>query len=172
MKEISFFAGVVSMNAAEETFAYQIGRAIGLRGWTMMHGGYNGLMEAGARGCHEHGGRVIALGLADVQWGDFNSFVDETVVAPTTGERLERFVRSDGIIAYAGGIGTLFEISGAAHTFLFRPPRKMLFAGERALRLLDFITADGWIFKRPTRDFSFISRAETEADVDKWLESI
>jgi uncharacterized protein (TIGR00725 family) len=172
MREIGFFAGVVSMNPSEEVFAYEIGRLIGLRGWTMLHGGYNGLMEAAARGCREHGGRVIAVGLADVEWGEFNSFIDEAIVAQTTGDRLERFTQADGIIAYAGGIGTLFEIAGAAHTFLFRPPRKMLFAGERALRLLDFMVADGWILKRPTRDFSFMSRAVTALDVEQWLSTI
>jgi len=89
MKEISFFAGVVSMNAAEERC---LPDRPSHRTSRMDHDARRIQRLDGSRRarCHEHGGRVIALGLADVQWGDFNSFVDETVVAPTTGERLER----------------------------------------------------------------------------------
>ncbi|MFH9400782.1 hypothetical protein ACH4JS_13565 [Streptomyces sp. NPDC017638] len=44
-----FFGGVVPASAEEEHMAEQIGTMLAESGFTLVHGGYNGLMEAAAR---------------------------------------------------------------------------------------------------------------------------
>nr|BEK70298.1 hypothetical protein KPHV_75250 [Kitasatospora purpeofusca] len=67
-----FFGGVVPASAQEETLAEEIGRAMAQAGYQLMHGGYNGLMEAAARGAAGQGATVTAVTLIGKhdEWGE------------------------------------------------------------------------------------------------------
>jgi uncharacterized protein (TIGR00730 family) len=105
-----------SSDAVETAFfdlAHELGRAIGLRGDSIIFGGCNvGLMGAVARGTHAGGGKVIgAIPEFIAQRGINYAECDEMIVTADMRERkavMER--RADAFIALPGGFGTLEEI--------------------------------------------------------------
>ena len=92
-----------------------LGRAVGEAGWTVMTGGYSGIMEAVSRGAAEAGGHVIGVTCDDIEeWRPLgpNDWVMEERRFPTTRERLFALVEDcHGAVVLPGGIGTLAEAS-------------------------------------------------------------
>ncbi|MFI5774520.1 LOG family protein [Streptomyces sp. NPDC051658] len=110
----ALFAGVVPPDG-EEPLAEAAGAALARAGYALKHGGYNGLMEAAARGAARHGAPVTAVTLADrPDWGALNPHVTTTVYAPTVGARLHAYLDdADLVVAMGGGVGTLHELTAA-----------------------------------------------------------
>lgn len=153
----TFFGGVVPASDEEQRLAFGIGRRIGEAGLTLLHGGYNGLMEESARGAASAGSQVVAVTLAGVDWGEFNSHVTGAVRLPTMGERIHRFLdRTDLVVAMGGGVGTLHELTAALWYAgnVRRVP--VWLAGRTALRLSEFLRTDRWLFESPTRPLAFL----------------
>ena len=58
---IRVFGGSFGASEEDIQLAYELGKRIGLKGHTLKNGGYNGTMEASAKGCREQGGKVIGV---------------------------------------------------------------------------------------------------------------
>jgi len=89
--------------------AEQTGAAIAAQGWTIMTGGYGGLMAAASRAAAEAGGKVIGLpmsGWTDVKPNEWNR---ELRWSDTYPERLAHLLAADAVVVLDGGIGTLSE---------------------------------------------------------------
>lgn len=159
-RPVAFFGGCVPASPEEAELAYSIGHVLGSARRTLLHGGYNGLMEQAARGCRDAGGRVVAVTLANVDWGEFNPYVDEVKLLPDAGARLGRFLNCDLVVAMGGGVGTLHELTAALwHATNLRSVPVWL-AGPTALRLLDFLIDQRWLFESPTRSLAFLRRID------------
>jgi len=95
--------------------ALQLGRLIGLAGYTVLTGGYIGTMEAVSRGVAEAGGHVIGVTCEEIEsWrpGKANPWVHEELRYPSLRQRLFALIEEcDGAIALPGGVGTLAEIA-------------------------------------------------------------
>jgi len=89
--------------------AEQIGAAIAAAGWTVMTGGYGGLMEVTSRAAAEAGGRVIGLPMRGWSHLTPNDWNHELRWSDTYPERLGHLMATDAIVAVDGGIGTLTE---------------------------------------------------------------
>lgn len=99
--------------------AYQtselIGQELASKGYTVMSGGYFGVMEAVSKGARAAGGHVI--GVTTDQIGQQfnirpNAYLDEIVNFTDLRDRLLYMVENaDGYLAMPGGIGTLHEIA-------------------------------------------------------------
>lgn len=155
----TFFGGVIPASTQEKRLAYGIGAALGAAGLALQHGGYNGLMEDAARGAATAGGHVVAVTLTNVDWGEFNPYVIESVQLPTMGERLYQFLSDTHlVVAMGGGIGTLHELTAALWYSgnIRRVP--VWLAGETALRLLTFLKMERWLFESPTRPLGFLRK--------------
>lgn len=154
---VALFAGVVPP-ANEEPLAEAAGAALARAGYILKHGGYNGLMEAAARGAARHGGTVTAITLADrPDWGALNPHVTTTVYAPTLGARLHAYLDdADLVLAMGGGVGTLHELTTALYyaTAIRSVPVRLL--GPTACRLSAFLRAGGWLTESPTRPLGFL----------------
>lgn len=153
----TFFGGVVPASDEEQRLAFGIGMQLGEAGLTMLHGGYNGLMEEAARGAASVGGQVVAVTLTGVDWGQFNPHVTDAVRLDTMGERIHRFLDlTDVVVAMGGGVGTLHELTAALWYAgnVRRVP--VLLAGPTVLRLSAFLRTDRWLFESPTRPLSFL----------------
>jgi uncharacterized protein (TIGR00725 family) len=163
----TFFAGVVPPTG-EEPLAEAAGAALARAGYALRHGGYNGLMEAAARGAARHQGRVTAFTLADrPDWGPLNPHVTDAVYAPTMGARLHAYLDdADLVIAMGGGVGTLHEITAALYyaTAIRTVPVRLL--GPTAGRLGDFLRADRWLVQTPTRPLDFLRTLHDAAALD------
>ena len=154
---VALFAGVVPPDG-EEPLAEEAGAVLARAGYGLRHGGYNGLMEAAARGAARHGVPVTAITLADrPDWGAFNPYVTTTVYAPTVGARLHAYLDdADLVVAMGGGVGTLHELSAALYyaTTIRSVPVRLL--GPAACRLSAFLRAEKWLIELPTRPLDFL----------------
>jgi uncharacterized protein (TIGR00725 family) len=93
--------------------AAQTGAAIAAQGWTLMTGGYGGLMEVAARAAAEAGGTVIGLPMRGWSALTPNRWNHELRWSSTYAERLAHLLACDAMIALDGGIGTLSEAAVA-----------------------------------------------------------
>ena len=115
-KKITVFGGSQPL---PDTPAYndarRLGELIGAAGWTVLTGGYIGVMEAVSRGTAEAGGHVIGVTCDEIEsWRSIgpNRWVREEMRYETTRERLFSLVETcDAAVAMPGGIGTLAEIA-------------------------------------------------------------
>jgi uncharacterized protein (TIGR00725 family) len=162
----ALFAGVMPRTPEELVLAEAVGEVLGRAGYTVLHGGYNGLMEAAARGASRHGVRVTAVTLAGrPDWGEFNPYVKEpAVLAESLGRRLDEYLNdADLIVGIGGGIGTFHEIAAALYyaTAIRTVPVRLV--GPAACRLDGFMRAEGWLKETPTRPVGFL-RALPDAE--------
>jgi uncharacterized protein (TIGR00725 family) len=170
---VTLFAGVVPPDG-EEPLAEAAGAALARAGYALRHGGYNGLMEAAARGATHHGGLVTAVTLADrPDWGALNPHVTTTVYAPTMGDRLHAYLDdADLVVAMGGGVGTLHELTAALYyaTTIRTLPVRLL--GPTACRLSAFLRAEGWLTESPTRPLGFLQELPDAEALDADLTAL
>ncbi|MBW2204066.1 MAG: TIGR00725 family protein, partial [Deltaproteobacteria bacterium] len=103
--------GAGTCPASTYGIAKDLGFEIGKRGWTLVCGGLQGVMEGAARGCSEAGGMVLGI-LPGLDKRSANPYI--TVPIPTglgDGRNLLVVRSSDILVAVAGGYGTLSEIA-------------------------------------------------------------
>jgi uncharacterized protein (TIGR00730 family) len=93
-----------------------LGGELARAGWTVMTGGYAGVMEAASRGAAEAGGQVVGVTCERIE--AFrpglrpNAWVKEEVKYATLRDRLYHLVEHcDAAIALPGGVGTLSEVA-------------------------------------------------------------
>lgn len=95
--------------------AVAIGRGLAEAGWTVMTGGYYGMMEAISKGADEAGGHVI--GVTTDQIGKRyqlkpNVYIKEIIHYQELRDRLLYMVENaNAYLAMPGGVGTLHEIA-------------------------------------------------------------
>lgn len=165
-----FFGGCIPASAEEEQLAYGIGGTLATRGFAVLHGGYNGLMEHAARGSAERGGQVVAVTLEGVDWGPFNPYVHAATYQPTMGARMHTYLdAADIIVAMAGGIGTLHELTAAIWYAGNIRPVPVVVAGATAQRLLAFLRTERWIYTSPTRPLDFLHEIDAVTELDRLL---
>ncbi len=96
----------------EYTEALRLGSLLAAASYTVMSGGYSGVMEAVSRGALEAGGKTI--GVTMEIFGDLspNPYLTRELRVRNFFERLETLTSSaKGFIAMRGGMGTLTELS-------------------------------------------------------------
>ena len=95
--------------------AVAIGETLAKAGYTVMSGGYFGVMEAVSKGAKRAGGRVIGVTTDQISMQfdvQPNRYLDEIVNYADLRDRLLHMVENaDGYLAMPGGIGTLHEIA-------------------------------------------------------------
>jgi len=115
MSNITIFGGSrVEPDSDEYLAAQQLGHALARRGFSVVTGGYNGVMEAVSRGAKEAGGHVIGV-TVDVIARNFervpNAFVDQEVRTAFLLERIDKLVElGAAYVVLPGGAGTLAEL--------------------------------------------------------------
>lgn len=99
--------------------AEEVGRLVARRGGTLFTGGSTGVMEAAMRGARSENG--LTVGIIPTEQKEKYEFVSQfaaVLIMTGMGEygRSVPLIHSvDGVIAIAGGAGTLMEISMAYH---------------------------------------------------------
>lgn len=89
--------------------AREVGGALAAQGWTVVTGGYGGLMAEVSRGASSAGGHVVGLPMR--AWADLvpNEWTTEHRWSDGYPQRLGHLLDCDAIVALDGGIGTLAE---------------------------------------------------------------
>ena len=112
-KIVAVFGGSrVSPDSADYAEAYTVGKLLAQRGFIVMNGGYQGTMEASARGAKENGGRTLGMLSSEFGWLAPNPYLDETTTARDLFGRIrEMQTRADAFIVLKGSMGTLAELA-------------------------------------------------------------
>lgn len=123
--------------------AYDLGCALGAEGWRVLTGGYGGLMEAAARGAHEHGATVIGLPMRGWTRLTPSRYCGELRWAADYSERLRELLSCDVIVGLAGGVGTLTEAAVAWSALQTEAGAgRLVLVGAHWDRLLDVVAAE------------------------------
>ena len=124
MTSVTVFGGSrVEPDSDDYRAAQQLGRALAERGFSVVTGGYNGVMEAVSRGAKERGGRVIGV-TVEVIARAFervpNAFLDQEVRTAALLERIDKLVElGAAYVVLPGGAGTLAELGIVWNLALF-----------------------------------------------------
>jgi hypothetical protein len=118
--------------------AGRLGGLLAAEGWTVVTGGYGGLMAAVARGASAAGGRTVGLPMRAWRHLTPDPSAAELRWSVSYTERLAHLLAARVAIALPGGVGTLAEASavwaaaqtepGAAHLVLVGPAWRALMA--------------------------------------------
>ena len=127
--------------------AQQIGSALAEAGWTVVSGGYRGVMEAVSRGAKESGGSTIGVTTAFFGKKGLkpNDFIDTEIQTPTYADRLLKLTEiSDGYVIMRGGSGTLTELffSWELEKNKSIPPRPIVLYGDQWPRIINFLAEE------------------------------
>lgn len=91
--------------------ARHLGRHIAEHGWTLVCGGYGGVMEAASLGVTERGGRAVGV-LVEPFGVDGNPHLSEKFITPDLFTRVRTIIeKSDAYIVMPGSTGTLVELA-------------------------------------------------------------
>ncbi len=107
---------MVLPGSVEYEDSLRVGAALGTAGYTVMTGGYAGVMEAASKGASEAGGHVIGVTTGRIE--EFrgagikpNQWVVDEIRHATLRERLMHLVlEANGYVCMPGGLGTLHEL--------------------------------------------------------------
>ncbi|MBI3979817.1 MAG: LOG family protein [Chloroflexi bacterium] len=92
--------------------AMNLGAALARAGFAVCNGGFDGVMEASARGAKEAGGRTIGVTVGIFPARIANQWLDEEIQSQTLFLRLERLTSlANAFIVLHGGVGTLVELA-------------------------------------------------------------
>ncbi len=92
--------------------AYRTGRALARAGFTVVTGGYGGVMEAASRGARDAGGRTVGVVSDAFPERAPNAHLDELVRTRDLYERTRLLIdRADGYVVLAGKAGTIAELA-------------------------------------------------------------
>jgi len=127
--------------------ARTVGSALASAGWTVVTGGYSGVMEAASRGAKESGGKTIGVTTAFFDTKNIrpNQWVDTEIKTKTYADRLLKLTEiSDGYVIMRGGSGTLTELffSWELEKNLTIPPRPLVLFGDQWPRIIDFLAGE------------------------------
>ena len=112
-----FGSARVAMDSAEYQDSLVVGRLLGQAGFTVMTGGYDGVMGAASQGAAEFGAHVIGVTVKTLSMeGErlVNPWVKRQIEYPTMRERLTHLINyADAYVVMPGGLGTLQELAEA-----------------------------------------------------------
>lgn len=92
--------------------AYDLGKRIAQRGWTLCNGGYGGTMEASAKGAAEAAGQVVGVTCNIWSRAGISPFLTREVRMDDLYSRVRTLVElSSAYIVLPGGTGTLLELA-------------------------------------------------------------
>lgn len=135
----------------EGTKPYEDARAVGYAlaeaGFTVVTGGYRGVMEAASRGAKEAGGTTIGVttNYFAVRNIKANPYVDNEITVPTYTDRLVKLISmSDGYVILRGGSGTLSELFCSWELVKngSLPLRPIVLYGGRWKQIIDFLAGE------------------------------
>lgn len=91
--------------------AEMLGRGVAEAGWTLVTGGYGGIMEAASSGAASAKGEVVGV-LCKLFGAVGNQYLSKRIVTPDLTTRLDALIKmGDAFVAMPGSTGTLAELA-------------------------------------------------------------
>lgn len=109
---ITIFGNARCISTSDEyETAYKLGKELAKNNFTICNGGYNGIMEASAKGAKEVGGKTIGVVIKSF-FSKPNMYLDEIIENKSLIERMMELIeRGDAYVILRGGTGTLLELA-------------------------------------------------------------
>jgi uncharacterized protein (TIGR00730 family) len=177
MKNIAVYGSSMCLPDNPDYIAsYQVGRALASAGFSVMTGGYGGVMEAASKGAAEVGGHVIGV-TTDVfnelrgDGANINTWLTEEIRYPTFRERILHLVRdADAYVCMPGGLGTLHELIASWEYIRVGdlPVRPIICYGDYWVDVLKAIRDTPYV---KTSDWDYITFVKTAEDVVNVLQA-
>lgn len=151
-----FGSGIVRPQTPEYQLAYEVGKHLAEAGFSVMTGGYQGIMEGVSRGASEAGGGVIGVTAHPIEMLRRvrpNKWVNHVIPYNTLRERLLHLIlNADGYVVMPGGVGTFAELMLVWDLLRVQevPPRPLVCVGPywetmlAPLRESIYVTAINW----------------------------
>jgi uncharacterized protein (TIGR00730 family) len=172
MKAITIFGSSrVEPGTDEYAAAQRLGTALAERGFAVVTGGYNGIMEAVSRGAKDAGGRVVGV-TVQVIAQNFqrlpNEFLDQEVQTEALLQRIDKLVElGDAYIVLPGGSGTLVEL-GAVWNLAFLGAlqnKPIVVVGEGWRRVMDTMLRELHTIETDLQALTFVPDVEQAVDM-------
>lgn len=91
--------------------AEELGRLLALGGYRIYNGGYDGIMEASAKGAREMGGSAVGITTHTLKAYKRNLWIDDEIICDNYSDRMRvLFEKGDAFIVLPGGVGTFSEV--------------------------------------------------------------
>ena len=123
--------------------AERLGRALAQQGWSVVTGGYGGLMGATSGGAAAGGGHTVGLPMSDWKHLTPHESNAELRWSSDYAERIRHLLSADVVVALPGGVGTLSEAAmvwAAAQTE--EGAARLVLVGEPWTRVRDVIGSE------------------------------
>ena len=92
--------------------AEDLGTELARAGYTVINGGYDGIMTAAAKGAAQAGGKSIGITCRAFKSAIVNEFITEEISTERLEDRLAELIkRADAYCVLPGGTGTLLELA-------------------------------------------------------------
>lgn len=143
--------------------AVRLGATLAGQGWTVVTGGYGGLMGATASGARAQGGHTV--GLPMTAWEHLTPHTDNAELRWSSdyAERMRHLLAATVVVALSGGVGTLAEASAVWAAAQTEPgSAALVVVGEAWDRLLGAFGAELVV---DGADLGLVRRARTVEDV-------
>lgn len=130
--------------SGDYSVAYELGKGLAERGFTICNGGYGGTMEAAARGASEAHGMTIGVVLQRFS-PRANPWIKKTIVTNSLFERLQNLLSlGAGYIVLKGGTGTLVELALSWEHINkgLSPPKPIVFLGDFWNSVIDTVAKE------------------------------
>ncbi len=121
--------------------AFELGQGLAGRGWTVVTGGYRGLMAAAARGAKSVGGATVGLPISSWVHLAPDASHDELWWCDSFIARATHILSTRAVVVLDGGVGTLSELAfvwSTAQTEVAAP--SLLLVGDIWHRLYPILT--------------------------------
>ena|SRR5687767_9250685 len=146
----------------------QVGKALAAAGYTVMTGGYDGVMAGISQGAHEAGGHVIGVTVRQLELiGEriVNRWVKEEIKYETLRERLYHLAfHPDGYVVMPGGVGTVQEVTEVWQMMRMRavPLRPFVLYGAFWQPLLDMFVNSPYV---SASEMTMVQQANTPQEM-------
>jgi uncharacterized protein (TIGR00725 family) len=158
-----------SSEPAPDSLLYRIaletGRLLAARGFTVLTGGYGGVMEGASRGATEEGGNTVGV-LCDIfSKRTANRWIQETIQAADLFERTRLLIENaDAYVVLHGKAGTLAELTlvWALHRAGCLERRPVVLLGDGWSRFMQTLN-DGGMLDPAQREITKIAVSPQEA---------
>lgn len=148
-KRIAVFGRADALSTDEDyRDACETGKALARSGFSVLSGGYGGVMEAVSRGASENGAEVTGVIFASEPSRSPNAYLTKIVTASDLFERQKVLIEdADGYIAFPPKAGTLSEVAllWARRKSGAKSNAPLALAGEKLGRLLGLLREEGII---------------------------
>ncbi|MEO0563492.1 MAG: LOG family protein [Chloroflexota bacterium] len=169
-----FGSSMVPPESKDYQDAIAVGSALAKAGYTVMTGGYGGIMAGASKGANEVGGHVIGVTSAQIEQIrpiPANEWVLEEIPQKKMATRLDYLIReASGYVVMPGGVGTLNELVMAWELMRVREIslRPLVCYGEIWQQTLSAFLDERYI---PAAHREMVTMAETPADVVRQIQA-